>query len=149
MIDAGNMLFESKLVKYKKIYTPIAIRASKDAEKIIREIYSDDEIVVQEKFYVLYLNSNNSVIGFSLISIGGLNSTIVDVRLIIKQALDRLAAGVILTHNHPSGALNPSGQDLGITKKIAKACGLFDIEVLDHIILTEDSFFSFTDEGLI
>ena len=149
MIDAGHMLFESKLVKYKKIYTPTVIRTSKDAEKIIREIYSDDDIGVQETFYALYLNTSNDVVGFSLISIGGISSTVVDQRLIIKQALDRLATGIILCHNHPSGATKPSSQDISITKKVEKACQLFDIKILDHIIVAEDSYFSFTDEGLI
>ena len=149
MIDAGQMLYESKLVKYKKIYTPTVIITSKDAERIIREIYSDDDIGIQERFYALYLNTSNAVVGFSLISIGGISSTIVDQRLIIKQALDRLATGVILVHNHPSGATKPSSQDIAITKKVEKACELFDIKILDHVIITEDSYYSFTDEGLI
>lgn len=102
-----------------------------------------------EEFWVLYLNNSNKVIYKSQISKGGITGTVVDTRLVFKTALEHHATSVILVHNHPSGKLQASEADKQITKKLAEAGKHLDILVLDHIIVTEKSYFSFADEGLL
>ncbi len=102
-----------------------------------------------EEFWVIYLNSSNKVLMKSFLSKGGITSTSVDLRLILKSALQIGAVGLVLAHNHPSGALRPSGTDKNITKKIKKAAEILDIKVVDHLIITENSYFSFADKRLL
>ncbi len=102
-----------------------------------------------EEFWVIYLNSSNKVLMKSFLSKGGITSTSVDLRLILKSALQIGAVGLVLAHNHPSGALRPSGADKNITKKIKKAAEILDIKVVDHLIITENSYFSFADKRLL
>jgi len=119
---------------------------SADAASIFKPILSD---LSHEEFWVLLLNRNNLVIDKMLVSQGGLSGTIIDVRVILKMALDKLACSIILCHNHPSGNLIPSEADKDITKKIQEAGKHMDIPVLDHLIIGNDAYFSFADEGLI
>jgi DNA repair protein RadC len=119
---------------------------SADAAAIFKPLLSD---LPHEEFWVLLLNRNNLVIDKLMISRGGLTGTIIDVRIIMKMALDNLACSIILGHNHPSGNLIPSEADKEITQKIKEAGKLLDISVLDHLIIGNNSYFSFTDEGLI
>lgn len=102
-----------------------------------------------EEFWVLYLNNSNKVLYKSQLSKGGLTSTIVDIRLIFKTALEQNATSIILTHNHPSGKLIASEQDIQVTKRIKLASQQLDIALLDHIIITENGFYSFNDEGIM
>lgn len=102
-----------------------------------------------EEFWVLYLNNSNKVLYKSQLSKGGLTSTIVDVRLIFKTALEQNATSIILTHNHPSGKLMASEQDIQVTKRIKLASQQLDIALLDHIIITENGFYSFNDQGIM
>lgn len=102
-----------------------------------------------EEFWILYLNNSNKVIQDSPLSKGGITGTLVDVRLAFKQALNLAATAVILVHNHPSGNLNPSAADKQLTQKFKTAGESLDIKVLDHIIITEKSYFSFADEGFL
>ena len=102
-----------------------------------------------EEFWVIYLNSSNKVLMKSFLSKGGITSTSVDLRLILKSALQIGAVGLVLAHNHPSGALRPSGADKNITKKIKQAAEILDIKVVDHLIITENSYFSFADKRLL
>ena len=102
-----------------------------------------------EEFWVIYLNSSNKVLMKSFLSKGGITSTSVDLRLILKSALQIGAVGLVLAHNHPSGALRPSGADKNITKKIKQAAEILDIKVVDHLIITENSYFSFADKSLL
>ena len=102
-----------------------------------------------EEFWILYLNNSNKVIQEQSLSKGGITGTLVDVRLAFKQALNLAATAVILVHNHPSGNLNPSAADKQLTQKFKTAGESLDIKVLDHIIITEKSYFSFADEGLL
>lgn len=102
-----------------------------------------------EEFWILYLNNSNKVIQELALSKGGITGTLVDVRLAFKQALQLAATAVILVHNHPSGNLNPSAADKQLTQKFRTAGESLDIKVLDHIIITEKSYFSFADEGLL
>lgn len=102
-----------------------------------------------EEFWIIYLNNSNKIIYKEQLSKGGLTATLVDVRLVFKKALDLFATAVILCHNHPSGKLQPSEADKSITAKLIKAGETLDIKVLDHIIITENAYFSFADESLI
>jgi len=102
-----------------------------------------------EMFITVYLNNANKIIHHEIISEGGITGTVVDPRIIIKKALSYNAVGIILSHNHPSGNLKPSRADEMLTKKIKDAALLFDIKVLDHIIVSHEGYFSFADEGII
>jgi DNA repair protein RadC len=101
-----------------------------------------------EEFWVVYLNNSNKVILKSQLSKGGITGTLVDVRLVFKTALEIGATSLILCHNHPSGALNPSEADKHITVKLKLAGDSLEIKVLDHLIITEHNYFSFADEGI-
>lgn len=100
-----------------------------------------------EEFWILHLNHSNRVIREVCISRGGLASTVVDVKIIMKEAIMNLSSALMLFHNHPSGAMTPSGPDDGITRKIVEAAKYFDIKVLDHLIVTDAGFYSYHDEG--
>lgn len=102
-----------------------------------------------EEFWIIYLNNSNKVLFKEQLSKGGLTGTLVDVRLVFKKAIDLFATAIILCHNHPSGKLHPSSADKSITQKLKKAGETLDIKVLDHLIVTENDYFSFADEGLM
>ena len=102
-----------------------------------------------EEFWILYLNNSNKVIHKNQLSKGGITGTLVDVRLVLKNALEVGATALILVHNHPSGTLKPSVSDKAITKKLKRAADNLDIKVLDHLIITEKAYFSFADENLM
>ncbi|WP_417443700.1 RadC family protein [Joostella sp.] len=102
-----------------------------------------------EEFWILYVNNSNSVIKTLQLSKGGITGTLVDVRLALKKALELNATAMILAHNHPSGGLKPSNADKEITNKIKNAGAGMDIKLLDHLIVTEKSYFSFADEGIL
>ena len=101
-----------------------------------------------EEFWIIYLNNSNKVISKSQLSKGGITGTLVDVRIVFKTALEMGATALILCHNHPSGTLIPSDADKQITKKLKLAGESLEIKVLDHLIVTETSYFSFADEGI-
>jgi DNA repair protein RadC len=102
-----------------------------------------------EEFWVLYLNNSNKILAKTQLSKGGITSTIVDVRIVLKEALEHSATAIVLVHNHPSGGLNPSESDKKLTQKFKLAAKSLDIKVLDHIIVTEKTYFSFSDESLL
>ncbi|MDT0688672.1 DNA repair protein RadC [Salegentibacter sp. F188] len=102
-----------------------------------------------EEFWIVYLNNSNKVLDQLQLSKGGITGTLVDVRITLRKALELGATAIILAHNHPSGNLNPSEADKQLTKKLKTASESLDIKVLDHIIVTEKSYFSFADEGLL
>lgn len=122
------------------------VRSSQESAQILRAIWEDDLDMI-ERFYVLYLNNANQVQSVSLVSMGGLTGTVVDARIVFATALNCLATSIIIAHNHPSGNTTPSNADIQLTGKISEAGRILDIPVLDHIILTEDSYYSFSDEG--
>lgn len=103
--------------------------------------------LAHEEFWAVLLNQSNRIVDTIKISQGGISSTFVDVRLVIKPAVERLASAIALCHNHPSGNLFPSAADDELTKKIKNAAGLFDIRLLDHLILHEEGYYSYADEG--
>ncbi|MCB0375009.1 MAG: DNA repair protein RadC [Sinomicrobium sp.] len=102
-----------------------------------------------EEFWIVYVNNSNKVIQTFQLSKGGITGTLVDIRLVLKNALEFGATAIILAHNHPSGSLKPSVADKQITRKLKTASESMDIKILDHIIVTESSYFSFADEGLL
>jgi len=122
------------------------IKCSKDIADIFQPILGDTQ---HEEFWILFLNRSNKVIGKQSLSKGGLSGTVTDVRLIMRNAIQMQASGIIVSHNHPSGNLNPSESDTAITRKIKEAGQLLDIQLLDHIIIAEKEFYSFADNGLI
>lgn len=145
----GNKTLEKiSLKKDPTNFERVKITCSKDSADYIRQFYSDD-IEIYESFFLLLLNRQNKTIGYAKISQGGVAGTVVDAKIVLKYVVDTLASAVILCHNHPSGNLTPSIQDIELTDKIKKAVKLVDSEVIDHIILTADSFYSFADQGLI
>lgn len=150
MNELKSMVCEIGLATYEKSTTiPRAkITGSNDAQNYFRRIW-DMDLRVHECMYAIFLNRANNVTKFTLLSKGGTAGTVIDVRILSRLALDTLSHGVIICHNHPSGVFKPSSADKILTEKISNALVLFDIKLLDHIILTEDSYYSFSDEGLI
>ena len=122
------------------------ITSSLDAHRVLKNTYTD---LQHEEFWILMLDNSNKVISKYQISKGGMTSTIVDSRIIFKKALLNNAVGIIISHNHPSGTLKPSHVDIKLTEKIKKASEIIDIKLLDHLIITDKSYFSFADEQLI
>lgn len=120
------------------------IACSKDIYKIMLPLYED---LNHEEFWVILLNTANKVIGKSMLSKGGRAGTVVDVKILFEEVLSYKATSVILTHNHPSGNIRPSDQDLNLTKRIVAAGRLLDIKVLDHLIFANTGYYSFADEG--
>lgn len=124
----------------------VQIRCSKDAADIFFPILAD---LPHEEFWILFLNRSNRVIDRMKISQGGVSGTVTDVRIIMKKAVEWLASGIIVCHNHPSGNMNPSDSDSKITGKIKDAGSIMDIQLLDHIIISGKDYYSFADNGLI
>ena len=98
---------------------------------------------------MLYLNKANKIIEKEKVSTGGLSGTVVDVKIILRNALQKLSSGIIFVHNHPSGNLQPSDADISITKKLKDAAKLLEITVLDHLIIGDKNYYSFADNGII
>jgi DNA repair protein RadC len=122
---------------------------SNDAADIFRQVWDKDSLDIYESVIIIFLNRHNNTIGWYKASQGGLSGTIIDNRLILVTALNCLASGIIICHNHPSGNLQPSEADIKVTQKLKDATSLLDIRLLDHIILTEESYLSMADEGVI
>lgn len=127
--------------------TSDSVTSSIDAERVARNIFQQTDIY--EEMYILLLNRANKVIGHALISQGGTTGTVCDPKLIAFYAINSLASGVIMVHNHPSGNPQPSGPDIQITKKVRDALRLLDVNLLDHLILTHDRCLSMQDECLM
>ena len=119
---------------------------SKEIANYLRSILKDNN---NEVFAVLFLNQANKIKNFKIMSKGGITGTVADPRMILKQALDEGATSLVLSHNHPSGNLNPSRADQELTNKIKQAASYFDIKILDHIIVSDEGHYSFADEGLM
>ena len=104
---------------------------------------------MHNRFKIILLNQASHPIGVYHLSTGGINSSVVDVRIILSIALKTLATGIIILHNHPSSNLKPSDSDIRITEKLKEACSIMDIRLIDHLIICKDDYFSFADNGLI
>ena len=137
-----------ELKKIQSEFPKTKIRSSADSAEIIRQFYSDD-IDIFESSFILLLNRANNTIGYAKISQGGITGTVVDPRLVAKYAVESLATAVILAHNHPSGNTEPSIADKEITNKIKNGLKLLDVNLLDHLILTNESYYSLADNGEI
>ncbi|MCL6525173.1 MAG: DNA repair protein RadC [Thermoflavifilum sp.] len=122
------------------------IRSAQDAATILQPLLADERT---EIFCILLLNQGHRVLSHEIISKGGISGTVVDVRIIIKRALETESSALILCHNHPSGNLQPSEADREITRKIFAAAQLFDIRVLDHLIVSAEGFFSMAEHGMV
>ena len=125
------------------------ITGAKDAYRILRKLHDDNTIDYTETFKVLYLNQANHVLGYKIVSEGGITSTYSDIRTIMQGALLTNAVAMIIAHNHPSGSVTPSEKDIQITSQINKAAKLLDLQLLDHIIYTRETYFSFADDGCV
>lgn len=126
------------------------IQSSKDTFNFLKDVFIKDKLDSQEMFIVLYMNRANRIMAYDIISLGGVTGTVVDSRILIQKAVLLLASAVIISHNHPSGNLNPSQADISVTKKLKQSLQLIDISLLDHIIIAdENNYHSFADEGEI
>lgn len=134
--------------KYKACDRPKIVK-SKDAYDVLISNWDQDKLQLCEQCYILLLNRANNVIGMREISSGGFGMTVVDPKMIFSIALKGCASGLVLAHSHPSGNLKPSQADLTITRRMVEAGKLLDLEVLDHLIVTGNGYYSFGDEGLI
>lgn len=124
----------------------IKITSSKSVFELLHSRMGDLE---HEEFWIVYLNNANKVLHTAQLSKGGITGTLVDVRLVMRQALELGAVALILAHNHPSGTLKPSSADKQITQKLKLAAEALDLKVLDHLIITQKEYFSFADEGIL
>jgi DNA repair protein RadC len=138
-LELGRRRRAEETVELKKI------TSSKAVFEIMQPIIGE---LPHEEFWILFLNNSNKVIYKTQLSKGGITGTVVDIRLVFKMALEQNATSIILTHNHPSGKLQASDADIQITKKLKLAGQQLDIAILDHIIITENGFYSFQDEGI-
>ncbi len=120
------------------------VTSSHDVVEIFQPMLAD---LPHEEFWALLLNKANKVIDKVRVSQGGVAGTVVDVRIIVKTAVEKLASSIIIAHNHPSGNPKPSDKDISITKKLKDAANLFDISILDHLIITDNECYSFADNG--
>ncbi|MEX0996191.1 MAG: DNA repair protein RadC [Flavobacteriaceae bacterium] len=138
-----------ELGRRRRVEEPIKknkISSSRDVFEILQPILGE---LPHEEFWILYLNNSNKIIHKEQCSKGGITGTLVDVRLVLKKALEVGATGLILAHNHPSGTLIASEPDKMLTRKLKTAAESLDIKVLDHLIITEKAYFSFADENLL
>lgn len=127
----------------------ITITGAESAAAAFRQIFDADTICWREEMLMLCLNQANKVVGFYKVSSGGMTGTVADSKIIMTIALQSVSTSIIIAHNHPSGNLKPSSADIDLTKKIKAAGELLDIKLLDHLIITDESFISFTEEGII
>lgn len=141
---------KKKAVEYtikatKQDFSIAKIRSAEDAFNFAKQFYFDD-INIYESCFIMLLNHASNVMGYAKISQGGICSTMVDVRLIAKYAIDTLSTSVILVHNHPSGYLNPSYEDDKLTNAVNKGLELLNIKLIDHLIISEERYYSYAEE---
>jgi DNA repair protein RadC len=125
------------------------IKDAMDAHSLFLSLFDPDTLEYKEMAIVLFLNRANHTIGWMKLSEGGTSSTVIDSKIIFATALKCNASAIILSHNHPSGTIEPSNQDIVVTESITKFGNLIDIKLLDHVIITKTSFYSFADNGRI
>lgn len=152
-VATPNLLIVSEIelsykTKVKAIDRP-KITSSVEAYNITMQLWNANTIEFFEESKILLLNNSNKVLGVYTISSGGISGTVVDIRLIFAAALKANATAIILIHNHPSGKLIASEADKAITRKVKEAGSILDIILLDHLIITNESYFSFADEGVL
>ncbi|HWC53043.1 MAG TPA: DNA repair protein RadC [Chitinophagaceae bacterium] len=138
-----------ELGRRRQVSSALEKQAITSSDQIARYLRPRLKDYRHEVFAVLFLNRANKINHFQIVSEGGITGTVADPRIILRMALEENAVNIVLCHNHPSGSLKPSRADEELTQKIKEAAGFFDITVLDHIIVSEDGYFSFADEGLL
>lgn len=139
-LELANRMMEEDGLELDKV------NSSSSVYTIMKPLLGD---LPHEEFYMIYLNNSNKVIYKYPLSRGGMTGTVVDVRIALKKALEHNAVSLIMVHNHPSGKTQPSHADKQLTRKLKQAGELLDLKVLDHVIVTENDYFSFADEGLM
>ncbi len=139
-LEIGRRRNQTEIIQKPKI------TSSKDVFNLFHPILGD---LPHEEFWILILNRSNHVVDKIRISQGGISGTVIDARLILKNAIEKFASGIILCHNHPSGNTEPSEPDKKITQKIQNGANFMEINVLDHIIIADKHFYSFADEGIL
>ena len=135
-------------------YSPHVVSAqkisnSRETYSLITNYWNLDTIEMLEEVKVILLNKANKVLGIFDLSKGGICSSIIDVKIVLSIALKTLASGIIIIHNHPSGDLSPSKADIDITEKLKSVCKIMDIMLLDHVIISQQDYYSFADDGLL
>jgi DNA repair protein RadC len=145
IVSEIDLIYKTKVKNSERPH----ITSSAYAFTLLKGCWDRGKIGFLEQFKVLLLNQSNRVLGIYEASSGGITGTVVDIRLLFAAALKAGAVGLVIAHNHPSGSLLPSNPDRWITAKIAKAGELLDIKLLDHLIITEESYYSFADEGAL
>lgn len=146
----GDWTLAELTISYKTKPNNLPILTSPESVyKFIDEIWDKRIINMQEQFTAVFLNRANKVIGYRVISTGTMSKCIVDIRLLISLALITLADSVIVSHNHPSGNLKPSRQDEAVTQNIKGALNLIETKLLDHVIITDNGYYSFAEDGML
>lgn len=139
-LELGRRRNQSDALKMQQV------TSSRDAAEFLQPVMGD---LSHEEFWLILLNRHNKIIHYERISQGGLTGTVIDVRLILKKALEKLATSIIIAHNHPSGNLQASESDRKITRQMKEAAKLMEIPLLDHLIITQNGYYSFADDGAI
>jgi DNA repair protein RadC len=132
--------------KEADVFHKSQIKSSKDAADFFQPLLGD---LNHEEFWVMLLNRGNKILDTFMVSQGGISGTVIDVKIILKRAIEKLASSIILCHNHPSETMLASDADHNITMKISEAAQIMDITVLDHIIIGQNNYLSFADEGIL
>ena len=146
----GNWTVAEIEISYKPIITvQTVITSSYQAYELIKQLWNKDKISLQEQFAALFMNTSKKTIGWKVISTGNMTKCIVDIKLIVSLALHCMCTHVMIVHNHPSGNLKTSESDETITKTIKDALKLIDVQLQDHLIISENGYYSFSDEGLL
>lgn len=153
------MVLQSELSKVAEVqitYRPsfkvserLQISRSQDAYRIFIQEWDSGKIELLEEFKILLLNRRNRVLGIVHISSGGLSGTVADPKVIFTAGLKACASGIILCHNHPSGELDPSGEDIALTRRMKEAGKILDLQILDHLIISNETYYSFGDDGIL
>jgi len=149
-MQSGKNFVSEISVSYSHTYKrKIKVTGADSAHKTLRKMWDTNLLNIQEQFCVLFLNNSNEVVGFRCLSSGTLTASLVDFKILFGLACKSLSSAIIIAHNHPSGKLQPSQGDINVTKKIKEAGNMLDIKLLDHIILTQNDYFSLNDNNLI
>lgn len=146
---AVSIVAALELGRRRKETEPLQKMIIKTAEDAYNLLQGDLIDLAIEEFWIIMMKRNNEVLKKEMISRGGMHGTVVDAKIIYKRALEEAATGIIVAHNHPSGNLKPSHQDIKLTKKLKEAGKTLDISVLDHLIITDSGFYSFADENIL
>ena len=146
----GNWTVAEIEISYKPIITDhTVITSSYQAYELVKQLWDNEKINLQEQFAALFFNQSKKVIGWKVIANGNMTKCIVDIKLLVSLALHCMATHVVIVHNHPSGNLKPSDYDETIIQTIKDALKLIDVQLQDHLIICENGYYSFCDEGLL